>query len=90
MAEAGKQCGYIYFLLADKLDAVKIGFTRLSVEGRFKDYSSYCPYAYEVLKVISGTMLEERALHKRFVKDKIRGEWFHYTEELKKFIEELK
>lgn len=89
MARTVKQCGYIYFLLSEKHDAVKIGFTRGSMEKRMKYFSTVCPYDYDVLKVIEGTMVEEHQLHKRFVKDKIRGEWFHYSDDLKHFIDML-
>jgi hypothetical protein len=89
MADAGKKIGYIYFLLSEKTGAVKIGFTRGTIEKRLKNTSAWSPYDYDVLKIIDGTMIEERALHKMFVADKIRGEWFHYSDELKKFIDSL-
>lgn len=89
MADTTKQCGYIYFLLCDKHNAVKIGFTRGLLAKRLKAYKTFIPYDYDILKVIKGTMLEESQLHKRFVKDKIREEWFNYSEELKEFIDNL-
>jgi hypothetical protein len=89
MARPEKQCGYIYFLLAERLDAVKIGYTRKSIEKRMKECKTWSPYEYDVLKIIEGTMLQEVALHKRFVKYKLRGEWFQYSDELKDFIDSL-
>jgi len=89
MARPEKQCGYIYFLLAEKLDAVKIGFTRNTVEKRLKYGNTWSPYDFDVLKIIEGTMLDEVALHKRFHKDKIQREWFQYSDELKEFIDKL-
>lgn len=84
-----KRSGFIYFLLSEKFDAVKIGFTRSNIEKRLKYAATWYPYDYDMIKLIEGTMLEERNIHKRFVKDKIRGEWFHYSAELKEYIENL-
>ena len=90
MARTTKRCGYIYFMLSEKLDAVKIGFTRNSdMKVRLKNCHTWSPYAYDLLKMIEGTMIDECQLHKRFVKYKIRGEWFHYSDELKEFIDNL-
>jgi len=89
MDKALKHRGYIYFLLAEKTDCVKIGFTRTTMERRLKLHTQYSPYDYDVLKVIEGTMLQERNLHKRFIRLKIRGEWFKYSDELKDYIESL-
>ena len=89
MARTTKRCGYIYFLLADKYNAVKIGFTRNTVEERLVNGNTWSPYEYDVLKVIKGTMLEESQIHHRFVSYKIRGEWFTYSDEIKYFISQL-
>lgn len=84
-----KKSGYIYFLLSEKMDAVKIGFTRGKIEKRLREWKTWHPYDFDVLKVLEGTMIEERLLHRRFWKDKIRGEWFRYSEELKEYIDSL-
>ena len=87
MSRGVKQQGFIYFLLSEKLDAVKIGFTRNNdMKVRLRDCQTWSPHEYDVLKVVEGTMLEERQLHRRFAKDKIRGEWFKYSEALKDYI----
>lgn len=89
MARPVKQSGFIYFLLSEKLNSVKIGFTRNAVEERLMAANTWSPYDYDVLKVIKGTMLEEVQIHKRFVRYKIRGEWFEYSDEIKEFIDAL-
>lgn len=89
MARPEKQSGYIYFLLAEKLDAVKIGFTRGDIKKRLLFAHTWSPYDFDVLKVIKGTMVEEVQLHKRFHKDKIQREWFNYSDELKDYIDNL-
>lgn len=81
--------GVIYFLLSEIHNAVKIGFTCSNIEERLKDYRNHSPYEYDLLKTIKGTMFQEKQLHKRFVRYKIRGEWFNYSDELKEFIEEI-
>ncbi len=85
-----KTVGYIYFILAERYDAVKIGFTRGAIADRLKHYKSATPYDYDLLKLIRGTMWEEKQLHKRFAKYQIRHEWFDYSDELKEYIELLK
>ncbi len=90
MARTVKHSGFIYFLLAEKHNAVKIGFTRGSIEKRLINGITWSPYDFDVLKVIEGTMLDEVALHKRFAQYKIKREWFEYSDELKEFIDNLK
>jgi hypothetical protein len=90
MGRPVKQSGFIYFLLVEHADAVKIGWTRdKSLKTRMRHYYTYCPLNVDVLKVIPGSMMYERALHKRFTQIRMRGEWFRYTEELKSFIDNL-
>jgi hypothetical protein len=90
MGRPVKQSGFIYFLLVEHADAVKIGWTRdKSLKTRMRHYYTYCPLNVDVLKVIPGSMLEERALHRRFVRDRIRAEWFRYSDELKAYIANL-
>lgn len=90
MTRPVKQSGFIYFLLAEGTDAVKIGYTHdFEMKSRMQQYHCHSPYNFDLLKILPGTMIEERNIHKRFVKLKIRGEWFKYTEELKEFIENL-
>lgn len=83
--------GYIYFLLAENADAVKIGYTRQkSMKTRMRYFYTYSPYSVDLLLIMPGSMIQERDIHKRFVKDKIHGEWFRYSDELKAYIEKLK
>ena len=89
MVRPEKRCGYIYFLLSDKHNALKIGFTRNNLKQRLKDYFTHTPYDYDVLGAIKGTMMDERILHRRFVRYKIRGEWFNYSDELREYVEKV-
>jgi hypothetical protein len=89
MERPAKKRGYIYFLLSEKMGAVKIGFTRGKIEGRLREWRTWHPYDFDMLKLLEGTMIEERKLHKRFSKDKIRGEWFKYSPEIKAYIDSL-
>ena len=89
MGQPVKRSGFIYFILSEKFNAVKIGFTRNNIEQRLKDAATWYPYDYDMIKMIEGTMIDERMIHRRFVKDKLRGEWFNYSDELKEYIENL-
>lgn len=75
--------GLIYFALCG--DAVKIGYTTNLVARM----GSLQTGASEKLKVIfkrQGQPADEKALHKRFARDRLAGEWFRHSEAIKAFI----
>ena len=73
------QNGYVYFML-DGFGHCKIG-NSLNVMKRKKSLEVGCPYELEIIKIFklpnkSEAEKIEKALHKKFKKVNIRGEWF--------------
>lgn len=80
--------GFIYFLSANFPDyPIKIGFSSHAVM-RMSQLQTYCPYTIIILGMMSGTTRDERALHRRFARYHIRGEWFERAERLMHYIKE--
>lgn len=79
--------GEVYFILNENKSLVKIGQT-IRLKNRL---SSLQTSSAENLCVIGRILTKrperlEAKLHKRFAKDRVRGEWFRYSDELKSFI----
>ena len=75
----------IYFVRSG--DLVKIGYAS-SVEKRIPTLRTSNPNAIVVLGAMTGDMEAERALHERFAKHRVRGEWFVLCDEIVGFIQE--
>lgn len=66
---------------------VKIGFTR-DFAARHNALQEGLPRKLETFVLIQGEVADERALHRRFAKYRLRGEWFAFAGELAKWIEQ--
>ncbi|WP_395451143.1 helix-turn-helix domain-containing protein [Aminobacter sp. UC22_36] len=77
--------GNVYFAATDGY--VKIGYARRSnLLARLWDIQSMNPHPVVLLAILSGTISDEKALHRRFCRLRVRGEWFHRRGELLEFI----
>lgn len=75
--------GRVYFLGPARDNApVKIGFTTGVVENRLKSIQTGYPERLTVLATVEGTIYDESALHARFARARLHGEWFKRTPEL--------
>jgi len=74
-----------YFILDG--NRIKIGVS-LDPDVRLKELKTGNP-SIELIGSCPGGIELEKALHKEFVANRISGEWFHYTEELKDKIDGL-
>lgn len=82
--------GFVYFMQMLSPDLpIKIGWT-CRPETRKQTLLTASPYEIELLHVMPGDIALERRLHKRFRKDRIRGEWFRSSSGLVEFINEQK
>lgn len=79
----------VYFIHAQEINAVKIGFS-IHPEKRLANMLTSSPCALEILATFDGGPVEEKRLHKMFSKDRIRGEWFTATEKLFSLIDDAK
>ena len=77
--------GYVY-VLKSELGHIKFGFTK-TPERRFSGLRSANSTAFEVLHVVAGSLAQERFIHQTLKPHKLRGEWYHDTEEVRAFIE---
>lgn len=78
--------GKVYFI-TDGVN-IKIGFTKLKVETRLKQLQTSNVNKLFVLGYITGTMEDEKRIHKIFGENRIRynGEWFEPVPNLIEYI----
>lgn len=79
----------VYFVQARHLGLIKIGFSG-NPQKRLRSLKTGSPDELSILKVIKGSPRLEAELHRRFVSDRVRGEWFKPSPALLSFIENLK
>lgn len=74
--------GYVYFIESgDAPGPIKIGFAFDPVQ-RLKTLACANPHGLSLLAKFPGTQSDERALHRRFRKQNITGEWFAPSDDL--------
>ncbi len=76
----------IYFLKAN--DRIKIGYAN-DPSTRIPSIQTSSPFELEVLLIIDGTFSKERELHEKFLEFRKSGEWFEFSEPIKKFVSSL-
>lgn len=69
----------IYLVQAGDNGLIKIGYA-LNPELRLAKLQSDCPFPARIIALIPGDRSNEEQLHRRFRRDRIRGEWFAPTE----------
>jgi len=78
-----KEKGYIYFLLAEEVKLVKIGFQSKLDNQRTKSVHSHCPYDLLHLGSIQCVSItSESEIHRKFKYWHYNREWFNYDDEL--------
>jgi len=65
---------------------VKIGYSS-NVRQRMKAIQSTCPVPVRLLGWLSGGQTVETRLHHRFAASRHVGEWFHFTDEIRAFVD---
>ena len=78
----------IYFILAEEVNRVKIGFAN-KPGMRLSKLQTDSPCIVKPLAYIEGDVAAERELHERFASLRIRGEWFEYGPALRKYVKTL-
>jgi DNA-binding XRE family transcriptional regulator len=69
-------------------DYVKIGYTS-RFKKRLQQLQVSSPVKLEVLALIKGDKVDERNFHDAFKHISSNNEWFHYNEEIERFVEAL-
>jgi hypothetical protein len=85
-AEQRASFGDLYFVRAGW--AIKIGRTT-NFKSRLRFIQAHTHEKVECLALIEGEGWREKALHKRFAKHRLRGEWFERCPEIEAKIERL-
>jgi hypothetical protein len=81
--------GFIYFIAAETLGAVKVGFSGNHPSGRLRELQTGSAAPLKLLGFVPGTVEEERGLHKTFAILRIQGEWFRHERTLRYLISML-
>ena len=80
----------IYLIKAENTDLYKIGYTDSSVKSRVKALQTGSPHILSVVEKCSGSIEDEKHLHKVFEDNRTHGEWFEFDEEtLEKVIDTM-
>jgi hypothetical protein len=64
---------------------IKIGIAS-NMKDRLSTMQTHCPYPIKLLKLVPGAAEMEKDLHKRFIRDRLTGEWFRSSPELLELI----
>jgi predicted GIY-YIG superfamily endonuclease len=78
---------YVYFVLAEELNHVKIGMTT-DINQRLSSLNS--GHSCELRLLYYFPCSKEKEIHKLFNHLRVKGEWFKYNEEIKAFINAVK
>ncbi len=82
------ETGFIYFVRPRRAKVVKIGFAS-DIQKRLATLQTGHHSKLEIMASIPGTMQDEHRWHKRFVGDRVRGEWFNLSDRLHATIDQL-
>ena len=76
----------IYFIQSDTY--IKIGYTASleSMLTRINNLQVGNPIKLNLIHAIAGSIQDEKILHKKFIKDYARGEWFYFSSDIKNFL----
>jgi hypothetical protein len=80
--------GHVYFILAPKAEAMKIGYSKNPM-ARFSNLDTGSPEELVFWGSIPGSREDETALHNKFKHLRLGGEWFRECGELLNHIEDL-
>jgi hypothetical protein len=78
--------GFIYFIAAETLGAVKIGYSGQHPEKRLRGLQTGCPARLKLLAFVPGSEADEARLHEIFQPLHIHGEWFRHELKLRTLI----
>jgi len=75
----------VYFIIRRGMPGVKIG-TTTNLSKRLSELQSSTPDYLFVFGTLPGDKVVEKILHKKFATNRIRGEWYEFTPEMKRFV----
>lgn len=78
----------IYFIKSGDNGPVKIGYA-VNITDRMEQLQTANPEKLEVILSLPGTFHKEKEIHEQFKHNRLRGEWFEYSDDLKRYIDEV-
>jgi hypothetical protein len=78
--------GYVYFIEAIGLSRLKIGYSD-DPEKRLRQLTTGSPVSLRIYARMPGNQAMEREIHARFSHLKVDNEWFHFTDDIRTYIE---
>lgn len=81
--------GYVYFIRCAKTKLVKIGFTESYPTARLRQLQTGSGGKLHLIAFITARASKERELHRQFVGQHERGEWFRLEGEFADWLREL-
>jgi hypothetical protein len=78
--------GYVYFIEAIGLSRVKIGYSE-NPESRLRQLLTGSPVSLKIFATMPGDQIMEKEIHSRFQHLKVENEWFHFTDEIKAYVD---
>lgn len=80
--------GHVYFVAADALGLVKIGWSK-NVVARLRTLQAASPVTLRLVASFPGVNQHETQMHARFAHLRQRGEWFTMADEITAFVATL-
>lgn len=81
-----KGLGYVYFIEAVGLSRLKIGYSD-DPEKRLRQLTTGSPVSLRIHARMPGNQTMEKEIQSRFSHLKVDNEWFHFTDEIREYIE---
>jgi len=88
LREQAKMKTWVYFMLEEKTNAVKIG-TSHNAKQRLEELQPANPYKLTIIHEERGNRKTETEFHRRFKEYRLLGEWFEYSQEIKEYISDF-
>lgn len=81
-----KKIGTIYFVLAEEVNRVKIGYAD-DAKKRLRELQIGSPVLLKLMAVFKGKTIEDEAfLHTVFDDYRVHGEWFEFSQEIRNYL----
>jgi hypothetical protein len=80
--------GFVYFIQGETGGPIKIGYSD-DVKKRLKGLQTGHPDNLKILFAFPGNIDDEKSMHSKFEKHRLRGEWFKPVDEIFSTINEL-
>lgn len=84
----GRSDGFVYFIGIGEpaIARVKVGYTKRNPFARLDGLQTGSAFEMKMLGFVFGTRIRERELHDVLRFDRLRGEWFEYSNHVAKII----